>query len=332
MNSSPLKKFVPVIVVVVALVLYGTVNPFRLEHMALVGLFVVLVAASRATRDLAVALVPAAIFGLVYDLLRLFAPQSYDTVVVEPVYRLEQALFGWTTPQPGDLGPVDFFREHHHILIDIFAGLFYSTHVPSIVLFGIYLWWRSWRGSGGDEESAKPDGPGESRLHKFMWGYLIFNVLGFVIWITMPVAPPWYVEQYGFVVPGGAILGDPAGLGRVDVWLGYPHFTSIYEQATYVFGAFPSLHVAPSIWIALWARKAAIRVFAYLYAGAMCFFAVYLSHHYIIDVLAGAALAGAVYYALAYTQLGEWPDRAAAAIRESIDDLFTPQPQKAAGE
>jgi membrane-associated phospholipid phosphatase len=290
--------------------------------MALIALFVVLTVASRATRDLAVALVPAAIFGLVYDLLRLFAGRSYDAVVVEPIYRIEQAMFGWMTPQPGDLGPVDFFREHHHILIDIFAGLFYSTHVPSVVLFGIYLWWRTWREEGQEE----------SRLHKFMWGYLVFNVLGFLVWILMPVAPPWYVEQYGFAPPGEPILGDPAGLGRVDVWLGYPHFTSIYEQATYVFGAMPSLHVAPSIWIALWARKTAIKVAAYSYAGAMCFFAVYLGHHYVIDVIAGGALAAGVYVALAHTRLGQWPDRAAATIRESFADILSPQPQEAAGE
>ena len=322
MNRSPLKKFVPVIVVVLAFTLYGAVNPFRAEHMALVGLFVVLAVASRATRDLAVALVPAAIFGLVYDLLRLFADQSYHAVVVEPVYRLEQALFGWITPQAGDLGLVDFFRDHHHIAIDLLAGMFYSTHVPSIILFGLYLWWRSWR----------DDGEEESRLHRFMWGYLVFNVLGFVVWITMPVAPPWYVEQYGLSAPGSAILGDPAGLSRVDAWLGYPHFTNIYEQATYVFGAFPSLHVAPSIWIALWTRKTGIRAAAWLYAASMSFFAVYLSHHYLIDVIAGGALAGAVYFALAHTRLGEWPDRAAEMIRRSFADILNPQPQEAAGE
>lgn len=322
MNRSPLKKFVPVIIVVVALTLYGAVNPFRAEHMALVSLFVVLAVASRATRDLAVALVPAAIFGLVYDLLRLFADQSYHSVVVEPIYRIEQALFGWITPQPGDLGLVDFFREHHHIAIDILAGLFYSTHVPSVILFGLYLWWRSWRDDGQDE----------SRLHKFMWGYLVFNVLGFIVWITMPVAPPWYVEQYGFSAPGSAILGDPAGLGRVDAWLGYPHFTSIYEQGTYVFGAFPSLHVAPSIWIALWTRKTGMRLAAWTYALSMSFFAVYLSHHYLIDVIGGGLVAGAVYFALAHTRLGQWPDRAADVIRSSFADILNPQPQEAVGE
>jgi membrane-associated phospholipid phosphatase len=326
-RQSLLKKFAPIIVVVVALTIYGAVNPFRAEHFALVGLFVVLAAASRATRDLAVALVPVAIFGLIYDLLRLFAERSYHAVIVEPIYHLEQTLFGWVTRSPNDLGPVDFFREHHHLAIDLLAGFWYSTHVPAAILFGLYLWWMHWRGDGSQEGKAA-----ESRLHKFMWGYLAFNVLGFVVWIVFPVAAPWYVEQYGFGAPGEPILGDPAALGRVDQWLGYPHFSQIYEQGTYVFGAMPSLHVAPSIWIALWARKTPLRVATWIYAAVMSFFAVYLGHHYIIDVLAGGSLAAAVYGALAHTHLGEWPERAASYIRASFSDIFAPQAEEEPAE
>jgi membrane-associated phospholipid phosphatase len=328
-RQSLLKKFTPVIAVVLALTLYGAVNPFRVEHFALVALFIGLAVASRATRDLAVALVPAAIFGLVYDLLRLFADRSYHAVIVEPVYHLEQALFGWLTPEAGDLGPVDFFREHHHIAVDLLAGFWYSTHVPAVILFGLYLWWMHWREDGSKESKAA-----ESRLHKFMWGYLAFNVLGFIVWIVFPVAAPWYVEQYGFLAPGEPILGDPAALGRVDQWLGYPHFSQIYEQGTYVFGAMPSLHVAPSFWIAIWARKTPLRVATWTYAAVMSFFAVYLGHHYIIDVLAGGLLAVAVYAALAHTRLGHWPERAAESIRASFSEIFSPEgkPEEARAE
>jgi membrane-associated phospholipid phosphatase len=323
-RDSALKKFTPVIVVALALTLYSAVNPFRVEHFALVGLFVVLAAASRATRDLAVALVPIAIFGLIYDLLRLFADHSYHAVIVEPIYRVEQTLFGWMTSAPNDLGPVDFFREHHHLAIDLMAGFWYSTHVPAVILFGLYLWWMHWSGDGSQEGREA-----EIRLHKFMWGYLAFNVLGFVVWIATPVAAPWYVQQFGFSAPGGPIAGDPAALGRVDQWLGYPHFTQIYEQGTYVFGAMPSLHVAPSIWIALWARRTPLRLATWVYAAAMSFFAVYLGHHYVIDVLAGGLLAAMVYAALAHALIGEWPGRASDYIRSSLADILRPTSDEA---
>ncbi|MFW6057515.1 MAG: phosphatase PAP2 family protein, partial [Persicimonas sp.] len=200
----------------------------------------------------------------------------------------------------------------------------------------VYLWWRSWK---GDEVSATESkeaskvgrrGKPKARVHRFMWGYLIFNLLGFMVWVLFPVAPPWYVEQYGFGAPGEAIPGDPAALARVDAVLGYAYFSSIYREATYIFGAMPSLHVAPAFWIVLWARIRPIKGVAALYAAMMSFFAVYLGHHYIIDVLAGAALASAVYYALAHTRLGELPDRAAARIKSAIDDLLEPRAQQEA--
>ncbi len=329
MRPSPLKKSLPFILVGVALAIYFSINPPRLEHVAVLALLGGLCFAADWSRDLAVALVPAGIFGYAYDSLRLFAERSYHAVIVEPIYRAEQYLFGWTGS--GELGPVDFFRDHHHLAIDLLAGMLYSTHVPSILIFGVYLWWRSWK---GEEVSATADKMApkagrrdkqQARVHRFMWGYLIFNLLGFVVWVVFPVAPPWYVEHYGFAAPGEAIPGDPAALARVDAFVGYPHFSSIYREATYVFGAMPSLHVAPAFWIAFWARLRPIKWAASLYAAMMSFFAVYLGHHYIIDVLAGAALAWAVYLALAHTRLGELPDRAAARIKEALDDLLEPR-------
>jgi inositol phosphorylceramide synthase catalytic subunit len=304
-----LQKSLPLVVLLVALGIYGVFNPLRLEHLAILVFLSGLILASRPSRSLAVALLPAAIFGFTFDLLRLFAERSYEAVIVEPIYRLEAALFGWMTP--GDsLGPVDFFGDHHHLAIDLAAGLTYSTHVPAAILFGVYLWWQNRRPRSKDR-----------RVHKFMWGYLIFNAIGFGVWVLFPVAPPWYVQDYGLAAPGEAIIGDPAGLARVDAFLNYPHFANIYEQGTYVFGALPSLHVAPPLWIALWAEKPRIKRLAWAYTGAMSFFAVYLGHHYIVDVLAGWLLAGGVYALIAHTKLGELCDDLSEAIASSLEAL-----------
>jgi membrane-associated phospholipid phosphatase len=64
-----------------------------------------------------------------------------------------------------------------------------------------------------------------------------------------------------------------------------------------VFGAVPSLHVAYALLVALegWSvltygwRVAAVAFFL-----TMCFSAVYLDHHWVLDALAGIAYAGAV--------------------------------------
>lgn|GEM_PF-371255 len=311
------RKFAAIWVLALLLALYGWLNPLRLGHGGFLLVFLVLLVASRASRSLAVAVWPAAIFGFAYDLMRLLLNRAYDMAPSAFVYHLEAALFGWMSPSSGALGPVDFFVRHHSIFLDLPAALWYSTHIPSVILFGLYLWWRSDRGR---EPSAR-------RVDRYFWGFLIFNAIGMTVWAVFPVAPPWYVEAHGLVAPaalnlGHPLWGNPAGLARVDTWLGTPYFADLYRQSTYVFGAMPSLHAAAPIWVALWTRKTWLRVLVWGYALMMCFFAVYLTHHYMIDVLAGALLAGAIYGVLAHTRAGAWTVALNQWIRQWLDALL----------
>lgn len=311
------RRFGAIWLLVLVLLLYGWLNPLRIGHWVLIVVFGALVIASRASRSLAVAVWPAAIFGFAYDTMRLLLARSYNMAPSVFVHDLETWGFGWVSPTPGDLGPVDLFVKHHSIFIDLAAALWYSTHVPSVILFGLYLWWRTFRGRE----------PTELRVDKYFWGFLIFNLLGFLCWALFPVAPPWYVEAHGLVAPdtlglGHPIWGSPAGLGRVDIWLGTPHFADLYRNSTYVFGAMPSLHAAAPIWVALWTRKRPIRALAWCYALAMCFFAVYLTHHYIVDVLAGGLLAWALFLLLEKTRVGDWILSINRWLRGWLDDLF----------
>jgi membrane-associated phospholipid phosphatase len=81
-----------------------------------------------------------------------------------------------------------------------------------------------------------------------------------------------------------------ANLARVDAWLGVPYFAGMYSRSSDIFGAMPSLHVAYALMVALegWAvmrrpwRAASVSFFA-----LMCFSAVYLDHHWVLDVIAG---------------------------------------------
>jgi hypothetical protein len=292
--------------------LYGVFNPLRVEHVAMLAIGIGLAGLSRTTRDLVVSFLPMLIFVWVYDLMRLFRERAWDAVVVEDVYRLEQTLFGWLTPRTGDLGPVDWFRDHHHVVLDCLGGLWYSAHMPAIVLFGAYLWWRTRR----DET----DGRARRRLDRFLWGFLAMSVVGLVVQAWCPVAPPWYVEQFGFAPPGEPIEGDPAALARVDALLGIDYFASIYGQSAYVFGALPSLHVATPVWLALHVRHRIGRPLAWGFAAAMAFFAVYLTHHYVVDVLAGVVLALVVYLPMAWTSAARWPVRLRRRLHVALFD------------
>lgn len=296
--------------------LYGWLNPLRLTHWALLTLLATLCLANRTTRGLAVAVWPAAIFGFAYDLMRLLLARDYSMQPSANVHALEVALFGWMSPADGALGPVDFFHAHHWLVLDFAAAAWYSTHVPSVILVGLYIWWRTHR----------QHEPSRARLDKYFWGFLLFNLAGMLVWAIWPVAPPWWVQAHGFAAPQtlalpGGLVGSPAGLARIDAWLGYPYFASIYEQSTYVFGAMPSLHAAAPIWVALWTRRRALRTLLWGYALAMSFFAVYLNHHYVVDVLAGAALAVSCYAMLEHTPVGAGFVHLNAWLRSELDAL-----------
>jgi membrane-associated phospholipid phosphatase len=101
------------------------------------------------------------------------------------------------------------------------------------------------------------------------------------------------VDAFG---KGSAILStpsNPAGLARLDQLIGLPIASTFYSGSANVFGAMPSLHVAYATIVAwvVFPLKGKLRVATLLFAVSMAFSAVYLRHHYILDVLAGLVLA-----------------------------------------
>jgi membrane-associated phospholipid phosphatase len=136
------------------------------------------------------------------------------------------------------------------------------------------------------------------RFERLAWAFLAVNVLGVVTYMLYPAAPPWYVLKYG---PGPAdltALPSAAGAARFDALLGTTYFANFYARNPNVFGAMPSLHAAYPVLVLwhVWHRGWAWRIGAAAFAALVCFSAIYLTHHYILDVAAGtlAALAACV--------------------------------------
>lgn len=129
----------------------------------------------------------------------------------------------------------------------------------------------------------------------FAWSFAFANWISFFVWILVPVAPPWYVHAHGCAV-SLADLPSPAGLSRVDALLGIAYFSHFYARAASVFGALPSMHCAYPLlglltaWRDAGKKERALHV---TYAVWMAASAVYLGHHWVIDVLAGWATAAA---------------------------------------
>ena len=99
--------------------------------------------------------------------------------------------------------------------------------------------------------------------------------------------------MHGFdFIPG--THGETAGLGRWDAMMGVSIFDGLYSRNSNVFAALPSLHAAYMLIAFIYSLKARCSVWLRVLFAVIClgiwFTAVYTSHHYIIDVLAGISV------------------------------------------
>ena len=250
---------------------------FRPEHIFLCILILALFFASRFTRKLIVALMPFALFGISYDLMRIVPNYEVNPIDVRNIYEAEKSLFGITAAE-GTLTPNEFFQLHNCSAMDFMAGVFYLCWVPVPMAFGIWLFFNQQR---------------KVYLH-FSIVFLLVNIIGFIGYYIYPAAPPWYAMKYGFE-PILNTAGDVAGLVRFEEITGWQVFQGIYGRNANVFAAVPSLHSAYMVVALFYSLKARCSNIARIvFAVIMCgiwLTAVYTAHHYVIDVLLGIACA-----------------------------------------
>lgn len=138
-------------------------------------------------------------------------------------------------------------------------------------------------------------------LRRFGWAFFITNLMGQTTYFLYPAAPPWYALKYGTEGPADlSVESDPARLSAIDGYLGMTYFQAIYSRSSNVFGALPSLHAAYPFLVWITSLKVFPRAH-WLFLGLSLltgFAAVYLCHHYVIDVLLGLAYATIAYFGI----------------------------------
>ena len=86
-----------------------------------------------------------------------------------------------------------------------------------------------------------------------------------------------------------------AAAHRFDLILGTHFFDQIYGRGIDVYGAYPSLHVTYPFLVSLvlfnLKAPSTLRLLAIGFYFLMCFSAVYLQHHYVVDILLGTIFA-----------------------------------------
>jgi inositol phosphorylceramide synthase catalytic subunit len=239
--------------------------------LILVGLFNLCFFASRTTRQFILGFSIFIIYWIIFDYMKAFPNYQFNEVHIRSLYEAEKALFGiqWNGSV---ITPNEYFARHTSAFIDVLAGFFYLCWIPVPLTFAGILFFKNRRG-----------------FFEFSLTFFLVNIIGFLGYYLYPAAPPWYVSQYGFDFDP-AIPGHTAGLARFDEFFGISLFEGIYAKSSNVFAAMPSMHAAFMLIVLLFGLKYRMKGWNILFATIMAgiwFGAVYTSHHYILDVLAG---------------------------------------------
>jgi len=264
---------VPAAYLLVSALLIG----YKQDQLVLATLFFVLYAASAPTRKFILGFSIFIVFWVLFDYMKAFPNYAFNGVHTSGLYDAERSLFGI---MDGGIRrtPNEFWASHSHVVADVLSGVFYLCWVPVPLAFATFLFVKD-----------------RQRFLEFSLTFLVTNLIGFVIYYLYPAAPPWYVKMHGFDVVTGT-AGNAAGLVRFDDFFDVNVFRAMYTKSSNVFAAMPSLHSAYPLIVVYFSWKSrlgwATWVFGVIAAG-IWFAAVYTGHHYVLDVLAGIATAGA---------------------------------------
>lgn len=256
-------------------------SDLRFDHIAVLVIVATLACASQRTNDLLRGLYPIGLVFILYDGMRPYQRVGLtpERVLLCDLRAVEASLFG------SDGRTVhDYWQTHASTALDVICAVPYGTFILWSALGGVWLYLK-------DRPAMK----------RFMWGFLLMNVAGFITYHVLPAAPPWYFHAYGCNVDLATKATEGPALARVDALIGVSYFHGMYGKASSVFGALPSLHCAYPFLLVLVGWRSfgpTLRIAALSYYALMVFSAVYLDHHWIIDALLGSAYAVAAAFAM----------------------------------
>jgi len=291
------KHWIPALAAAYLAAMYALGGPGP-EHFLLAGIALVLSLWNDDSRRLALIGLPYLLYALVYDSMRWYADYIRSPIVhVHEPYDFDLRWFGIH-----GLTPNEWLQRHTSAALDLICGLAYTPmlFIGESVLLSIYF-------------IAKGK---VRRAERFTWIFVIANFIGFACYYIYPAAPPWYVSDHGFAVDL-SVHASPAGAIRFDQLIGIPLMQGFYGKSADVFGAIPSLHVVyPFLAVIYGWYLRRFRLIAAAYFLLVCFAAVYLNHHYLLDIFLGLAIGLAVMAAVRVAFGAVEPHRAAAEEEE----------------
>jgi PAP2 superfamily. len=229
------------------------------------------------TRVFMVLAIPILAQNVLYDSLRYIPFDWIKPVLIGPLYSFDKLLFG--VSHAGSKWLLnDYVLLYSHHFLDISSGFIYHSLDPFIfVMLGIF-----WRLKSLD------------LAQRYSTAFLVMNLFAFATYVLSPAAAPWYVAKYGFAQPFSEISGFAAGLTKFDQLTGVRLSSQIYGMNPFPFGALPSMHAGFTLlaWLYTFYLSRRWVLGIGLYCLLMAAAAIYLQHHYVVDLLAGGAYAG----------------------------------------
>ena len=246
----------------------------QLFFWLLLGLAAFSVAAWRTWGAMLLGWLPLLALLVVYDYLR-------GAVSVAPArahVATQIAVDRWLA---GGADPTRWLQQHlwspgHPHWYDYGVWAVYMTHFFVVWLVAAWLWRASRR-----------------RFAHYSALTVVLTMAAFVVYWRYPAQPPWMASDAMRIGPLDRIVPT--------IWdqLGVKSLQSVYENGDVVnpVAAMPSLHAAYPLMLLLffWGAGRRVRAGLALYTVAMGFALVYSGEHFVLDILAGWALAAAAY-------------------------------------
>jgi PAP2 superfamily len=155
---------------------------------------------------------------------------------------------------------LDRWLASHHTLATILANYYDNAHF--VVTLGVlaWLWWR------------------RADIYRPLRNALVLvNVIGFVVFWLLPVAPPRMLDGFTDVVASTHAFGS---------W-----HTGALASAANQLAAMPSLHMAWAAWctLALWraSKRPVVRALAVAYPCLTAFAVLATGNHFLLDIVGG---------------------------------------------
>ena len=204
--------------------------------------------------------VPFVALFLGYEAVRGIAPKSGIPVHYEAVIRADEFMFGGADP-------TRWLQAHLGSLrwLAIACTVVYFCHFVIPIAVGMVLWLVD-----------------RVMFLRFTVALLGMSFAAFVVFLLVPVAPPWLANQHHLLPGVHSLIALPSAVSPFYNWLN-PDAAA----------AFPSLHSAFPLLaaLALWPVTRRGAALAFIWCAAVWFSVVFLGQHYVTDIIGGIVFA-----------------------------------------